>query len=107
MENRGGRPLCQDMTQTLHFIKPSAVLIAEYWNHPREGAVWPPPRGMGFDLGYADGIRDAVRGILAEARGGADARINLLPLQQAPGAPAPGCLPGTDVQLPGKPRPGP
>lgn len=85
MEDRGGRSLCQDMTQTLHFIRPSAVLIAEYWNHPREGAVWPPPRGMGFDLGYADGIRDAVRGMLAEARGGADARINLLPLQQALG----------------------
>lgn len=68
------------MTQTLHFIRPSAVLIAEYWNSPREQAISQPPNGMGFDPGYADGIWNAVRGVLAEARGGADAKVNLLPL---------------------------
>lgn len=83
MEDRGGLPLCQDMTQTLHFIKPSAVLIAEYWGTLRERALWPPPRGMGFDLGYADRLKFAVRGVLAEASGGANAQVNLLPLQQA------------------------
>jgi 1,4-alpha-glucan branching enzyme len=85
MENHGGRSLCQDMTQTLHFIRPSAVLIAEYWNSPREQAIWQPPNGMGFDLGYADGIRNAVRGVLAETRGGADAQVHLLPLQDVLG----------------------
>lgn len=85
IEDHGGRSLCEDMTRTLHFIRPSAVLIAEYWNSPWEHAVWRPPNGMGFDLGYADGVRDAVRGVLAEARGGADARVNLLPLHDVLG----------------------
>ncbi|MDQ0767953.1 1,4-alpha-glucan branching enzyme [Pseudarthrobacter defluvii] len=69
-DHDGGGSLCSDMTQTLHYIKPSAVLIAEYWNSPREKAVRQPPAGMGFDLGYADGLRNALRGMLAEASGG-------------------------------------
>lgn len=85
IEDYGGFVLCQDMTQTLHYIKPSAVLIAEYWNSPREKAIWQPPHGMGFDLGYADGVRNAVREVLAEARGGADATVNLRPVQHVLG----------------------
>ncbi|WP_258868483.1 alpha amylase C-terminal domain-containing protein [Arthrobacter sp. RT-1] len=85
IENYGGWSLCQDMTQTLHFLKPSAVLIAEYWNNPREHAIRQPPHGMGFDLSYADGIRNTVRGALAEARAGADAQVDLVPLHHALG----------------------
>jgi 1,4-alpha-glucan branching enzyme len=38
---------------------------------------------MGFDVGYADGIRDGVRSILAEAAGGASADVHLGRLKPA------------------------
>jgi 1,4-alpha-glucan branching enzyme len=72
---------CQDLTSTLRYRKPSAALIAEYWGDERWRAVVAPPDGMGFDLGYADGLRDAIRGVLAQAAGGADARVDLGPLR--------------------------
>lgn len=107
LEDHGGRSLCQDMTQTLHFIEPSAVLIAEYWKTSREQAIWGLPEGMGFDLGYADGLRDAVQGVLVEARGGADATVNRLPLHRVLRRHDQDGGTGADVQLPREPRPGP
>jgi 1,4-alpha-glucan branching enzyme len=72
IDAKGGWGFCQELTATLRTLRPSAALIAEYWGEFRWLAVQPPPDGMGFDLGYADGIRDAVRGVLTEAaRGGA------------------------------------
>jgi 1,4-alpha-glucan branching enzyme len=77
----GGWSMCQDMTATLRYEKPSAALIAEYWGQYRWLAVQRAPHGMGFDLGYSDVLRDAVRGILAQAAGGADATVDLNPLR--------------------------
>lgn len=37
---------------------------------------------MGFNLGYADGLRDGVRRALAQASGGADAHVELEPLRR-------------------------
>src|SRR5438876_6623835 len=34
-------------------------------------------KGMGFDIGYADGIRDGVRATISEAAGGSNAEVHL------------------------------
>jgi 1,4-alpha-glucan branching enzyme len=72
-----GFELCQDMTSTLRFLRPSAIQIAEYWNWDRASAVTPPPAGLGFDAALGDGFRDAVRGLLSQAAGGDSAQLNL------------------------------
>jgi 1,4-alpha-glucan branching enzyme len=81
IDRNGGWSFCQDMTATLRHRKPSAALIAEYWGDQRWRAVESAPDGMGFDLGYADGLRDGVRGVLAQAAGGADATVDLGPVR--------------------------
>ena len=77
IDAKGGWSFCQDLTQTLRYDKPAAALIAEYWGEHPWLAVWRPPDGMGFDLGYADGLRDGVRGVLAQVAGGASAPVDL------------------------------
>jgi 1,4-alpha-glucan branching enzyme len=77
IDAKGGWGFCQEMTATLRTGKPSAALIAEYWGEHRGLAVRPAPDGMGFDLGYADTLRDAVRGVLAAAAAGAHGPIGL------------------------------
>jgi 1,4-alpha-glucan branching enzyme len=83
IDRNGGWSFCQDMTATLRHRKPSAALIAEYWGEQRWRAVVSPGDGMGFDLGYADGLRDAVRGALGQAAGGADVQVDLAPVRRA------------------------
>jgi 1,4-alpha-glucan branching enzyme len=67
------------LTNTLRYHKPSAALIAEYWGEQRWKAVAPPMdnAGMGFDLGYADGLRDSVREVLRQAATGGDASVDI------------------------------
>src|SRR3954464_5827518 len=57
----GGWYFAQDLTNTLRFVKPSAVQIAEYWGNERWKGIAAPPHGMGFDIGYSDALRDALR----------------------------------------------
>jgi 1,4-alpha-glucan branching enzyme len=79
IDNNGGWYFCQNLTDTLRYHKPSAALIAEYWGEHRWKAVAPPVdnAGMGFDLGYGDGLRDSVREVLRQAAGGADANVDI------------------------------
>jgi 1,4-alpha-glucan branching enzyme len=77
IDRNGGWSLCQDLTSTLEHVKPSATLIAEYWGDQPWRAVAPPPEGMGFDLAYADGLRDGVRHVIAQAAAGAQAPTDL------------------------------
>jgi 1,4-alpha-glucan branching enzyme len=77
IDAKGGWGFCQEMTAELRSRKPSAALIAEYWAEYRWLAVRPVPEGMGFDIGYADGIREAVRGVLGDASAGAHGRVGL------------------------------
>jgi 1,4-alpha-glucan branching enzyme len=83
MDEHGGWSFCQDLTATVRFIKPSAVQIAEYWGNDRWRGVAKPPDGMGFDAGYNDGLRDRLRGVIAQAAGGSAARVNLDELRAA------------------------
>jgi 1,4-alpha-glucan branching enzyme len=83
---KGGWNFAQDLTNTLRFVKPEAVQIAEYWdNDPgnRWKGVAVPPYGMGFDVGYSDVLREALRGVIQQARGGRQARVNLDNLRDA------------------------
>jgi 1,4-alpha-glucan branching enzyme len=77
IENNGGRAFCQHLTGSVRATKPSSVQIAEYWNPDRPSAVRPPGDGLGFDAELGDGLRDALRGLLSQAAGGASAPIEL------------------------------
>jgi 1,4-alpha-glucan branching enzyme len=79
----GGWYFAQDLTNTLRFVKPAAVQIAEYWGNERWKGVAAPPNGMGFDIGYSDALRDALRDVIADTTGGRDARVNLDRLRDA------------------------
>ena len=73
----GGRRFLQDLTRTLRWTAPRAVLIAEFWDEPRASALWSAPDGLGFDVEYSDRLRDSVRAVLAEAAGGSGAGVDL------------------------------
>ena len=88
IDEHGGWTFCQDLTHTLRFVRPDAIQIAEYWGNERWRGVAPPPSGMGFDAGYHDGLRDRIRGVIAEAAGGREARVNLDALREALQPPA-------------------
>lgn len=79
----GGWHFLQGMTGTARFFKGGAVQIAEYWGDERSLAVTPPPGGMGFDIGYEDRLRGAVRTVLAQAAGGAGANVTMDLLRNA------------------------
>lgn len=77
MDEHGGWFFCQDLTNTVRFIKPNAIQIAEYWGNERWRGVVNPPDGMGFDAGYNDRLRDAIRSVIAQSAAGGGAKINL------------------------------
>src|SRR5271165_4519193 len=88
-DNRpAGAELCQDITSTVRFIRPSAIQIAEYWDRDRAFPVTPTPAGLGFDATLGDAFRDAVRGLLTQAAGGAGAQLELDPVAAALDLPA-------------------
>src|SRR5271165_7109149 len=88
-DNRpAGAELCQDMTSTVRFIRPSAIQIAEYWDRDRAFPVTPTPAGLGFDAALGDAFRDAVRGLLTQAAGGEGAQLELDPVAAALNLPA-------------------
>jgi 1,4-alpha-glucan branching enzyme len=77
IDAKGGWSMCQRLTQALRERRPAAALIAEYWGEQRWRAIWNPPDGMGFDIGYADALRDGVRGLLRQVSAGAAAPADL------------------------------
>jgi 1,4-alpha-glucan branching enzyme len=83
MDEHGGWFFCQDLTDTLRFVKPSAVQIAEYWGAERWKGVAGPPAGMGFDVGYSDTLRDRLRAVIGQTTGGRHAPVNLDALRDA------------------------
>lgn len=92
MHHHGGDRFCRDLAATLRYLKPAAIQIAEYWDWDRAFPVTPAPAGLGFDAALGDGLRDALRGVLAEASGGAEAHVHLDRVAEAlmppPGFPA-------------------
>lgn len=87
IDAKGGWGFCQELTTSLRALRPGAALIAEYWGEYRWLAVQRPPGGMGFDLGYADGLRDAARGVLEKAAQGGAQPIGIGRLAEGLGRP--------------------
>ena len=76
-DNRpGGVELCQDMTDTVRFIQPSAIQIAEYWDWDRAFPVTPTPAGLGFNSALGDAFRNSTRALLTRAAGGESAQLS-------------------------------
>jgi 1,4-alpha-glucan branching enzyme len=61
-----GWSFCQDLTSTLRFHNPRVFDAAEYWD-VNPYVVKPPPEGAGFDTTLTDGLRIAVRNVIANA----------------------------------------
>jgi 1,4-alpha-glucan branching enzyme len=61
-----GWSFCQDLTSTLRFHRPRAFDNAEYWN-VNPYVVKQPAEGAGFDTTLTDGLRNAVRSVIANA----------------------------------------
>jgi 1,4-alpha-glucan branching enzyme len=77
-----GYQFCQNLTDTLHYHKPAAVQIAEYWAFGKNQIVRPTGAGGGgFDAVWYDGLRDVLRRTIAAASGGAKVSLNLDPLR--------------------------
>jgi 1,4-alpha-glucan branching enzyme len=83
IDRNGGWFFCQDLTGTLKFADPDAIEIAEYWGDQRWRAVCGPPEGMGFHAAWHDGMREAVREAILQARAGREAYVNLDPIRDA------------------------
>jgi len=77
MDRFGGWSACQAISGTLRYVKPEAIQIAEYW--PVNPAVVKSAGegGAGFDATWQDELRDAVRGAVAQASGGANASVDM------------------------------
>jgi 1,4-alpha-glucan branching enzyme len=77
IHHNGGDDFCRDLAGTVRYVRPQAVQIAEYWDWDRAFPITRSPGGLGFDAALGDGFRDAMRGVLGQASGGADADVNL------------------------------
>lgn len=77
IENHGGKLLCHDLTNTVRFLRPQNLQIAEYWNSDRRKAVTRPNAGLGFDAAWDDTLRGVLWNVLTAAAGGASATMDL------------------------------
>lgn len=83
MDRRGGWRTCQDLTGTLRYEKPEAIQIAEYWPVDAEVVAPQAAGGAGFDATWHDGLRNAVRGAVAQSAAGAGAAVDLTAVARA------------------------
>ncbi|HEX4975647.1 MAG TPA: alpha-amylase family glycosyl hydrolase, partial [Pseudomonadales bacterium] len=74
----------QDLTNTLRFINPKAIHIAEYW---RDEPSWvlreTSQGGAGFDAVWHAGLRNAVRNVLQQAQQGQTTALPLNTVRDA------------------------
>lgn len=88
MHHHGGDDFCRRLTAAVHRSRPETIHIAEYWDWDRAFPITDTASGgLGFDAAVDDRLRGAVRATLAEAAGGADARVNMERLRDALGPP--------------------
>ena len=74
----------QDLTNTLRFIKPQAINIAEYWRDDQSWVMRDTAQGgAGFDAVWHPGIRSAVRNLLAQAAQGQSAHVSMNTLRDS------------------------
>jgi 1,4-alpha-glucan branching enzyme len=84
IDQHGGWPFCQQLTETIRYARPAAVQIAEYWSGDQQYAARPVSQGgAGFDYAWSHAICYGLRGVLAQAAGGASAYVDLAPIRDA------------------------
>jgi 1,4-alpha-glucan branching enzyme len=84
----GGWRFCQDLTDTVRFVAPGVPQIAEFWRPDPSWVIKPAGEGgAGFDAVWSDRLREAIRGVIAQAAGGRDAAVNLDLVRDALGRP--------------------
>ena len=75
-----GWRFCQNLTGTVRALDPSAIHVAEFWG-PEPAVVRPVfDGGADFDANWHDGLRRAVRGVIAQAAGGRGAAFDWQPV---------------------------
>jgi len=62
-----GWSFCQDLTSTLNHHRPGAIDLAEYWNVNPFVVKKPNQGGAGFDTTLTDGLRIAIRDVIANS----------------------------------------
>lgn len=77
IDQHGGWFFAQRLSERAREIDRRKVHIAEFWHNDRFKGVLPPPNGLGFDANWHDGLRDAIRRIIAESAAGRDAHVHL------------------------------
>src|SRR6266568_657503 len=83
MAGHGGWAACQAINDTLRYVNPEAILIAEFWGD-KAAAVRPVNvGGAGYDAAWQDELRIAVRSAIGQASAGAGAAVDLGPVAQA------------------------
>ena len=99
IHHHGGDDFCRSLTAAVKAKAPDTIHIAEYWDWDRALPVTSADAGgLGFDAAVDDRLRGAVRATLAEAAGGAEARVNMDRLRDALGPPAGFSAPWRAVQ---------
>ena len=80
-QNAGsGWLFCQHLNANMNGQDPSAINIAEYWG-PEPAVVRPQSEGgAGFHANWHDGLRTAIRGVIAQASGGQNAAVDWQPV---------------------------
>jgi 1,4-alpha-glucan branching enzyme len=71
-----GWGFCQDLTNTLHQHRPSAINKAEYWD-VNPYVVKAPQEGAGFDTTLTDGLRIAIRDVIGNASAPDERPLNM------------------------------
>jgi 1,4-alpha-glucan branching enzyme len=77
-----GWRFCQDFTSTVKFHAPDRLHKAEYWP-VNPAIVAPVPSGAGFDTTLTDGLRLAIRDVVASANVADDRPLNMTRLADA------------------------
>jgi 1,4-alpha-glucan branching enzyme len=77
IDSHGGWSFLQNLTDTLRYKKPRAILIAEYWADQQSVLRARSDGGAGFDSVVASSLRQSIRGVMSQAAGGANAFVNL------------------------------
>lgn len=79
----------QDLTNTLRYLKPEAINIAEYWRDDQSWVMRDTAQGgAGFDAVWYPGLRGAVRNLISQAAHGSDAHLSMNALSDALQRPA-------------------
>ncbi|MGV1009516.1 MAG: alpha amylase C-terminal domain-containing protein [Dermatophilaceae bacterium] len=76
-QSPNGWMFCQHLTGTARARKPEAIQIAEYWPMDPWVVKSRDEGGAGLDAMWGDGLREALRGAVAQASWGRDAGVDL------------------------------